>query len=210
MWSRLPTYPSYHLDCMKSGLLRRCISYCCKESYRESAVTSESSFKLSIAFSRIVMNLYSTGSKTWGFQLLLFIVLNLFRKHLQSVYLYETEGITEAEDIKKRWQEYTEELYGKDLNDTDNHDGLITHLEPDILEYEVKWALGSITMNKPSGGDEIPTELFKILKDYLLKHCFQYVSKCGKLSSGPRMAKVSFHSFPKQGQCQIMLKLPCK
>ena len=80
--------------------------------------------------------------------------------------------LTEAEDIKKRWQEYTEELYKKDLHDQDNHDGVIIQLEPDILECEVKWASESITMNKPSGGDEIPTELFKILKDYLLKHCF--------------------------------------
>ena len=71
--------------------------------------------------------------------------------------------LTEAEDIKKRWQEYTEELYKKDLNDPENHDGVITHLEPDILEYEVKWALGSITMNKASGGDGIPAELFQIL-----------------------------------------------
>ena len=70
----------------------------------------------------------------------------------------------EAEDIKKRWQEYTEELYKKDLHDPDNHDGVITHLEPDILECEVKWALGSITTNKPSGGDGIPVELFQILK----------------------------------------------
>ena len=67
--------------------------------------------------------------------------------------------LTKAEDIKKRWQGYTEELYKKDLNDPDNHDGVITHLEPDILEYEVKWALGSITTNKASGGDEIPVEL---------------------------------------------------
>ena len=73
--------------------------------------------------------------------------------------------LTEAEDIKKRWQEYTEELYKKDLCDPDNHDGVITHLEPDILECEVKWALGSITTNKASGGDGIPFELFQILKD---------------------------------------------
>ena len=69
--------------------------------------------------------------------------------------------LTKAEDIQKRWQEYTEELYKKDLNDSDNHSGVITQLEPDILEYEVKWALGSITMNKTSGGDGIPAELFK-------------------------------------------------
>ena len=73
--------------------------------------------------------------------------------------------LTEAEDIKKRWQEYTEELYKKDLHDPDNHDGVITHLEPDILECEVKWALGSITTNKASGGYRIPAELFQILKD---------------------------------------------
>ena len=73
--------------------------------------------------------------------------------------------LTEAEDIKNRWQEYTEELYKKDLHYPDNHDDVITHLEPDMLEYEVKWALGSITMNKASGGDGIPDELFQILKD---------------------------------------------
>ena len=77
--------------------------------------------------------------------------------------------LTEAEDIKKRWQEYTEELCKKDLHDPDNHYGVITHLEPDILECEVKWALGSITMNKASGGDGIPVELFQILKDDAMK-----------------------------------------
>ena len=77
--------------------------------------------------------------------------------------------LTEAEDIKKRWQEYTEELYKKDLYNLDNHDGVITHLKPDILEGEVKWALGSITVNKASGGDGIPVELFQILKDDAVK-----------------------------------------
>ena len=77
--------------------------------------------------------------------------------------------LTEAEDIKKRWQKYTEELYKKDLHDPDNHDGLITHLESDILEYEVKWALESITTNKASGDDGIPVELFQILKDDAMK-----------------------------------------
>ena len=77
--------------------------------------------------------------------------------------------LTEAEDIKKRWQEYTEELYKKDLYDPDNHEGVITHLEPDILECEVKWALESITTNKASGGDGIPVELFQILKDDAVK-----------------------------------------
>ena len=77
--------------------------------------------------------------------------------------------LTEAEDIKKRWQECTEELYKKELHDPDNHDGVITHLEPDILECKTKWTLGSITMNKASGGDGIPGELFQILKDDAVK-----------------------------------------
>ena len=77
--------------------------------------------------------------------------------------------LTEVEDIKKRWQEYTDKLYKKDLHDPDNYDGVITHLEPDILECEVKWALVSITMNKASGGDRIPVELFQILKDDAVK-----------------------------------------
>ena len=77
--------------------------------------------------------------------------------------------LTEVEDIKKRWQEYTEELYKKDLHDPDNHNGVITHLEPDILECEVKWALGGITSNKANRGDEIPAELFQILKDDAVK-----------------------------------------
>ena len=76
-----------------------------------------------------------------------------------------SKDLTEAEDIKKRWQEYTEELYKEGLNDPDNQDDLVTHLEPDILEYDVKWVLGSITMNKAGGCDGIPAELFKILKD---------------------------------------------
>ena len=95
--------------------------------------------------------------------------------------------LTEAEDIKKRWQEYTE-LYKKDLHDPHNHDGVITHLEPDILECEVKGTLGSITMNKTSGGDGIPVELFQILKD----DATQYASKFGKLSSGHRTGKGQF------------------
>ena len=79
------------------------------------------------------------------------------------------KNLTEAEEIKKSWQEYTEELYKKDLNDTDSHDVMITHLEPDIPECEVRWDLGSITMNKATGGDGIPTELFQILKDDAVK-----------------------------------------
>ena len=81
--------------------------------------------------------------------------------------------LTEAEDTKKRWQEYTEELYKKDLHDLANHDGVITHLEPEILECKVQWALGSITMNKANRGDGIPAELFKIQKDDAVKCCTQ-------------------------------------
>ena len=105
--------------------------------------------------------------------------------------------ITEAEEIKKKWKEYTEELYKKDLNDLDNHDGVVIHPEPDILEREVKWALGSMTMNKASGGDGIPVELFQILKDDAVKVLHSICSKSGKLSSGHRTGKGQF-SF----QCQ--------
>ena len=105
--------------------------------------------------------------------------------------------LTEAKDIKKRRQEYTEE-YKKDLTDPDNHDGVITHLEPDILECKVKWALGSITMNKASGGDGIPGMLIEILKKMMLwKCCTQYASKFGKLSNGHRTGKGQF-SFQTQ------------
>ena len=100
--------------------------------------------------------------------------------------------LTEAEDIKKRWQEYTEELYKKDLHDQDNHDSVITHLEPDILECEVKWALGSIIMNKASGCDGIPAELFQILKDNAMKVLHSCAGKFGKLSSGHRTGKGQF------------------
>ena len=104
--------------------------------------------------------------------------------------------LTEAEDLKKRWQEYTE-LYKKDLHDPDNHDGVITHLQADILECEVKWALESITTNKDSGDDGIPVELFQILKDDAVKCCTQYASKFRKLSSGHRTGKGQF-SFQSQ------------
>ena len=98
---------------------------------------------------------------------------------------------------KKRWQEYTEELYKEDLHGPDNHDDVITHLEPDFLECEVKWALESITMNKAGGGDGIPVELFQILKDDAVKMLHSYVSKFGKLSSGHRTGKGQF-SFQSQ------------
>ena len=107
--------------------------------------------------------------------------------------------LTEAEDIK-RWQECTEELYKKDLHDPDNHNDVITHLEPDILKCEVKWALESITMNKASGGDGIPVELFQILKDDMPASLENSAVATG-------LEKVSFHSNPKERQCQRMLKL---
>ena len=114
--------------------------------------------------------------------------------------------LTEAEDIKKRWQEYTE-LYKKDLNDLDNHDGVITHLEPDILERKVKWVLGSITTNKASEGDGIPVELFQILKDDVVK---VLCTTCQQLENSPvatGLEKDSFHSNPKEKQYQRMFKL---
>ena len=110
---------------------------------------------------------------------------------------------TEAEDIKKRWQEYPEELYKRDLHDPDNHDGMITHLEPDILECEVKWALESITTNKAIGSDGIPVKLFQILKDDAVKVLHSICHKFGKLSSGHRTGKGQF-SF--QSQRKAMTK----
>ena len=104
--------------------------------------------------------------------------------------------LTEADDIKKRWQEYTEELYKKELHDPDSHNGVITHLEPDILECEVKWALESITMNKVSGGNGIPVELFQILNDAALNMPANLENSA--VATG--LEKVSFHSNPKEGQ----------
>ena len=113
-----------------------------------------------------------------------------------------TMDLTEAEDIKKRWQEYTEELYKKDLHNPDDHNGVITHthLEPDILECEVKWALGSITMNKASGGDGIPVELFQILKDDAVKVLHSIWQQIWKTQQWPKVWKRSiFIPIPKKG-----------
>ena len=99
--------------------------------------------------------------------------------------------LTEAEDTKKRWQEYTEELYKKDLHDTDNHNGVNTHLEPDILECEVKWALGRTTMNKASRGDGIPVELFQILKDNAMKVLHSICQQIWKTQQWPQEWKIS-------------------
>ena len=112
--------------------------------------------------------------------------------------------LTEAEDIKKRGQEYME-LCKKDVHNPDNHDGVITRLEPDILECEVKWAVGSITTNKASGGDGIPVELFQILKDDAVKVLHSICQQMWKTQQW--LEKVSFHSNPKERQCQRMLKL---
>ena len=111
--------------------------------------------------------------------------------------------LTEAEDIKKRWQEYTEELYKKDLHDQDNNDGVITDLEPDILECEVKWALESITTNKANGGDGIPVELFQILKDDGVKVLHSICQQIWKTQQWPQTGKDQF-SF--QSQRKVMPK----
>ena len=119
--------------------------------------------------------------------------------------IYDRNGmdLTEAEDIMKGWQEYTVELYKEDLHEPDNHDGVITHLEPDILECQVKWALGSIIMNKASGGDGIPVEPFQILKDNAMKVLHSKFAKFGKLSSGHRTGNSQFSS---QSQIKAMPK----
>ena len=111
--------------------------------------------------------------------------------------------LTEADEIKKRWQEYTEELYKKGLNDLDNHDGMVTHLEPDIPECEVRWALGSITTNKASGGDAIPAELFQILKDDAVKVLHSICQQILKTQQWPQDWKRSvFIPIPKKGNAK--------
>ena len=108
--------------------------------------------------------------------------------------------LTEIEDIKKRWQEYTEELYKKDLHNPDNHDDVITHLEPDILECEVKWALGSVTTNEAGGGDGIPAELFQILKDDAVKVLHSICQQIWKIQQWPQDWKMSvLIPIPKKG-----------
>ena len=119
--------------------------------------------------------------------------------HAKMGWIKDRNGmdLTEAEDIKKRWQECTEELYKKDLHNPYNHDGMITHLESDILEREVKWALGSITMNKASGGDGIPVELFQILKDDAVKVLHSICEQIWKTQQWLQTGKCQF-SFPCQ------------
>ena len=109
---------------------------------------------------------------------------------------------TEAEEIEKRWHKYTEELHKRDLNDPDNHDGVITHLKPVILDHEVKWALGSITTNKASGADGIPAELFQILKYDAIKVLHSICQQIWKTQQWPQdWKKVNFHSNPKEREC---------
>ena len=116
--------------------------------------------------------------------------------------------LTEAEDIKKRWQEYTEELYIKDLHDPENHDGMITHLETDILEWEVKWALGSITVNKASRGDGIPVELFQILKDDAVRVLHSICQQIWKTQQWPKDWKKSvFFPIPMPKNAQTTAQL---
>ena len=126
----------------------------------------------------------------------------IFHAKMGSITDRNGTDLTEAEDIKKRWQEYTDELYKKDLHEQDNHDGVITHLEPDILECEVKWALGSITTNTASGGDGIPVELFQILKD-AVKVLHSICQQIWKTQQWPQDWKRSvFIPIPKKGNAE--------
>ena len=127
----------------------------------------------------------------------------IFHTKMDSVKDRNGMNLTEGEDIKKRWQEYTEELYKKDFHDPDNHNGVITHLEPDILECEVKWALGSINTNKASGGDGISVELFQILKDDAVEVLHSICQQIQKTQQWPQDWKRSvFISIPKKGNAK--------
>ena len=133
------------------------------------------------------------------------------RFHAQMRTIRDRNGIdiTEVEDIKKRWQEYREELYKKDLHDSDNHDGVITHLEPDILECEVKWGLGSISVNKTSGGDGILVEVFQILKDDAVKVLHSIWQQIWQTQQWPQNWKWTvFILVPKKGNAKECFKLP--
>ena len=128
--------------------------------------------------------------------------IDLFKK------IRDTKETIHAKMGIKRRQEYTEELYKKDLHDPDYHEGVVTHLEPDILECEVKWALGSITANTVRGGEGIPAELFQILKDDAVKVPHSVCQYLENSAVATGLEKVSFHSNPKERQCQRMFKLP--
>ena len=125
--------------------------------------------------------------------------------HIKTGTIKDRNGmdLTEAECVKKRWEEYTEELHKKDLHDPDNHDGVVTHLEPDILEYKVKWALGNITMNKAGGGDRIPVELFQILEDDTVKMLHSACRQIWKTQQWPQDWKRSvFTLIPEKGNAK--------
>ena len=132
----------------------------------------------------------------------------IFHAKMGSIKDRNGMDLIEVEDIKKRWQEYTEELHKKYLHNPDNHDGVITHLQPDVLGSEVKWALGSITTNKASGGGGIPVEPFQILTDNAVKVLHSICQQIWKTTVTTGLEKVSFHSNPKERQCQRMFKLP--
>ena len=144
--------------------------------------------------------------KTWDLFKKIRDTKGTFHAKMGSIKDKNGRDLTEAEDIKKRWQEYTEELYNKDLHNTDNHDGVITHLEPDILECEVKRALGSITTNKASGGDGIP--VISNPKRWCCESAaLNMPANLENSAVATGLEKVRFHSNPKERRCQRMLKL---
>ena len=130
-----------------------------------------------------------------------------FHSKMSTIKDRKCTGLTEAEDIRKRWQEYKEELYKEDLNDSSNYDGVITHLEPDILGWEVKWALGSIIMNKGRRVDGIPVELFQILKDNAVKVLAAICQQIWKTQQSPEDGKRSVFIPIPERQCQRLFKL---
>ena len=137
-------------------------------------------------------------------------IKGIFHTRMGKIKERNSKDLTEVEEIKKRWQDYTEELYKKGCNDLDNRDGVVTHLEPDILECEVKWALGSITMNKVSGGDGIPAQLFQILKDDAIKRLHSILQQIWKTQQWPQDWKRSvFIPVPKRGNAKDKLLYNC-
>ena len=132
----------------------------------------------------------------------------IFHARMGTIKDRNGKDLTEAEEIKKRWQEYTEELYKNVSNDLDNHNGVVTHLEPDILECEVEWALKRITTNKAREGDSIPAELFQILRDDGIKVLHSIYQQICRTQQWPQDWKSCFYSSSKERQCQRMFKLP--
>ena len=135
-------------------------------------------------------------------------IRGIFHAKMGTIKDRNGKDLTEGEGIKKRWQEHTEELHKKGLNDSDNHDGVVTHLEPDILDCEAKWTIGSITTNNASGGDGIPVKLFQVLKDDAVKMLNSNMpANLQDSAVVTGLEKVSFHSNPKERQRQRMFKL---